>query len=343
MLIPSFVNAQNSREYLDDKPGKLVIENMISKCPGQDVTALTKNLTSIVEWVRLNNSIINAPLGFDAFIHLSENYNDKKIQYEEYGITCGIDFSFHYFYMENGVFKTATAWSAHGTKFYINNPLALIATQFDEGGFESDDPPQLKDTLEKALKNLKRYYAINPVEKEIAPGVRLYAGGYILVFNPNRPDFYIPVTVKEIMEAMLDYYKISNEIDSLNVEKNQALWTELGYPDLNSQLTVYEALKAEYGNFTAEELNKWAYSNAGETVSGINAQKNGAPVVRFNPDCWDKSLPTSAIQFLSIRYRPASPSELELFERNNNGLTDYVGLFYNQMPVEKLGELIQKK
>jgi hypothetical protein len=48
--------------------------------------------------------------------------------------------------------------------------------------------------------------------------------GSLLVFNPDRPDILIPATVKERMEAMLDYHRIKREIDRINQEKVLAAW-----------------------------------------------------------------------------------------------------------------------
>jgi hypothetical protein len=53
----------------------------------------------------------------------------------------------------------------------------------------------------------------------------------------------------------------------------------------------------------------------------------GRPVVRFNPACGNRSLPVTAIQFMSIEYRPATPQKLEEFKPRNDRLADYVGLF----------------
>jgi hypothetical protein len=46
---------------------------------------------------------------------------------------------------------------------------------------------------------------------------------------------------------------------------------------------------------------------------------------------------------MTLQYRPANALELEDFTRSNLGLEDYVGKFYNNLPVEKMGVLIDKK
>lgn len=65
--------------------------------------------------------------------------------------------------------------------------------------------------------------------------------------------------------------------------------------------------------------------------------------MKFNPECWDRTLPQSAVQFVSMGYKPRSQAELEDFYQGNNNAYDYAGLFANAMPVEKMGELIQKR
>ena len=203
----------------------------------------------------------------------------------------------------------------------------------------------MKQPLEKALENLKRYYNVSPVEKEVVPGVRIYANGYIVVFNPNRPDFWVPVTVKEIMEANLAYYKVRKEIDEASDAKAVKEWEKLGFvPPGSFKVSVYDAIKKEYENFTSEELNSRAYYSSGDgSISCINANGEGWPVMRFNSECWDRTLPPSAVQFVSIAYQQRSEADLDEFYQRNNNAYDYAGLFTNAMPVERMTELIQKR
>ena len=44
------------------------------------------------------------------------------------------------------------------------------------------------------------------------------------------------------------------------------------------------------------------YKNA---ISGINSDGQGNQVVRYNSECWEKSLPRTALQFVSIKYKEA--------------------------------------
>lgn len=344
-----------SPQYQPDKPGTFILNNQLEKCPGVDVTLFKNNLTGIVEWVRLNDSVLGFPTGFDAVIGLSAYCYDERSKMKDYGIRGSIGISFHHFYTQNGVSHTATGWSAHGTEIIINNPLYYISTQFDEAEFKTDDPPHLKQPLEKARENLRKYYTTAPVIEEIAPGVRLYASdagawfkGSLHIFNPERPEIWIPVTVKEIMETKLAYYKVKHEIDSINYEKMVEGWAKMNFnpdPDHTMKPRLYQVIKQEFENFSADELKLPAFASAGEEsgISGINARGEGRAVVKFNPDCWDRSLPETNVQYMSWDYRPETELELEKFKRRNGGLTDFVGLFFNSLPVEKLGALIDKK
>ena len=345
----SNVSAQD--KFLTDKPGKFILQNKLNKCQGIDINTFSKNLTTITEWIHQNNPVFNPPVGYDASVSFSGNSCDKITDKRDFGIQCRINFSFHYFYIENGIPQTATDWAAFDTEININNPITQISHQFDEAGFKTDDPPHLKQPLEKARENLHTYYTTAPVIKEIAPGVRLYAeGGWfkgvLLVFNPDRPDIWIPVSVKEIMEAKLAYNKVEQEIDSIKFEKALVEWTKMNFKPVQvNRPNIYDLIKKEFENFTSEELSLPAYSGASEEsgISTINVRGDGRAVVKFNPACWDRSLPVTAVQYMSWQYRPESELELEKFKPRNNGLTDYVGLFFNSLPVEKLGVLIQKK
>jgi hypothetical protein len=343
-LLSSLCSTAQNTKFLPDKPGKFILQNKLDKCPGTDFNIFAKNLTAIIEWIHQNNQVFNPPVGYDASVSFSGNSCDKIADKRDFGIQCRINFSFHYFYLEKGVSHTATDWAAHDTEININNPISQISHQYDEAGFQSDDPPQLKQPLEKALENLQQYYNSAPVQKEIAPGVRLYAGGHLLVFNPDRPDIWIPVTVKEIMEAKLAYYKVKQEIDSIKYEKALVEWAKMNFkPDKVNGQNIYQLIKKEFENFAADELKLPAFSDSQSGISTINAHGEGLPVVRFNPNCWNRSLSSSAVQFLSMEYKPRTKEEMNDFKQDNGGLIDYVGLFNNNIPVEKLSELIQKK
>jgi len=355
LLLLTFISLAQSFQYQPDQPGKFILNNHLDKCTGVDATTVQNKLTSIVDWVRRNDPLVDHPVGFDALIEFTAYCLDIKPKKEDFGIRSSINFSFHHYWIENGVLMRATGNTAHGTEIFINSPIYYISAQLDEAEFKTDDPPHLKQQLEKARENLHHYYTTAPIIKEIAPGVRLYASsqgtwfkGALLVFNPDRPDIWIPVTVKEIMEVKLAYYKVKHEIDSINYEKMVAGWAKMNFnpdPEHKMRPQLYPMIKREYENFTPEELNLPAWSCPGEAcgISTINSRGEGRAVVKFNPACWDRSLPATAVQYMTLQYRPATALELEDFKTPNGGLEDFVGKFYNNLPVEEMGDLIDKK
>ena len=97
MLFFQFIAEAHSFQYQPDKPGKLIFDNRLDKCTGVDVPTVQNKLTSIVEWVRRNDSVIDHPIGFDAMVRLSGTYCDKKNRQEDFGMRSIIGFSFNHF------------------------------------------------------------------------------------------------------------------------------------------------------------------------------------------------------------------------------------------------------
>jgi len=351
LLLMSWLSHAQVDHYLPKKPGewKPVNKFINDNCTYlAEKNAFLANLMSAAEWIHRNNAVVANPTGFNAKINFIQTcrVTVNNSAYRGYGYEGEIYIHFQLFFVNIETGKE-DSWENYcpNTGIAVNNPLQGISSQYDETGFKTGDPPQLQQPLEKALENLKQYYNVAPVEKEVAPGVRLYANGYIVVSDPGRPDYWTPVTVREIMEAKLAYYKVKKEIDDANDTKAVQEWAKLGIAPASSfKVSVYDAIKNEYENFTAEELNSHAYySGRDGSISCINARKEGWPVMKFNPECWDRNLPPSALQFVSMVYQPRSEAELEDFYRTNNNAPDYVGMFVNAMPPEKMGELIQKR
>ncbi|HEX7494892.1 MAG TPA: hypothetical protein VF346_11775 [Bacteroidales bacterium] len=335
-------------KYFPDKPGKFIIENNLSNCPGVDILSLKKNLTLIVEWFHQNEVLLNPPKGFDANISLSGNLysSDAHPLGKGYGIMCSLNLSFRYFYAEKNVFHTASGWSAHDFDININQPLYnILGTRFGDRDFESGDEPRFEKSLHLAYEQLQKYYSVFPLEKVISPGVKLFKGSHLVISDPNQPEICLPVTVKEIMDALIGYYKVRKEMDEI---KSSKLIKEMAAKGMklnidSNQPSVYDFILKEYSAFTPDELNRQAWVSSGEGISGINCKGLGNRVIRFNPECWNLKLPETAVQFISMDYKPGSKADLEEFSRDNNQLTDYESLFMNALPLERMGEMILKK
>ena len=349
LLIIAPLHAQIDH-YLPEKPGEWKPINRFGNdncIVLAEKSAYLTNMISVAEWMHRNNEVVAKPVGFDAKVVFIQPCSQvaNNPAYRGYGYQGEFFIHFQLFFININTGKE-DVWENYcpNIGIDINNPIRDISNHYDETGFQTGDPPQFKQPLEKALENLKRYYNVSPVEKEVAPGVRIYTNGYVLVFNPDRPEYWTPVTVKEVLEAKLAYYKVKKEIDEIKNSKVLQEWAKLGFvPENSIRVSAYEMIKNEYDSFTPEELNSQAYYHGGdESISGISARDEGWPVMRFNPECWDRTLPPSAVQFVSMAYKPRSQYELDDFYKNNNNAYDYLGLFVNAMPVEKMGELIKQ-
>ncbi|HSO77537.1 MAG TPA: hypothetical protein VLQ76_03145, partial [Bacteroidales bacterium] len=272
--------------YLPDKPGEWKPAN---RFVNDNCTVLTEKsaylatMISLTEWIHRNNEVVVKPVGFDAQVNLTQPCHPvvNNSAYRGHGYQGEIGIHFQLLFLNSDTRKE-DVWENYCPTFSldINNPIRDISNHYDETGFQTGDPPQFKQPLEKALENLKKYYNVSPVEKEVVPGVRIYTNGYLLVFNPDRPEYWIPVTVKEVMEAKLAYYKVKKEMDEIKNSKALQEWAKLGFvPENSIKVSAYDMIKKEYDSFTPEELNSHAFYNGGdESISCISADEKGWPV-----------------------------------------------------------------
>lgn len=341
---PALLFGQQTK-YLEDKPGKFILENNLTKHSGFDYPALVKSATAAAEWFQQNDQLIQSPRGFDASLNLFANSlpASEDIDTPGWCEMFSINFSFHYFYMDEGVLQTATDWAAHDMEVRINQPFHELALPLGDRGFEQGDDPALKQVLNQANDRLRHFYSLMPLEKALAPGINLYAGGRLLVSSPDRPSPWIQVTVAEVTKAILEYYKIRKASDEFQLKKTvEKMPDDLKklYID-GSKTSVYDIISRDFESLSPDDMNKPAFIGWNGGVYSVNAKGEGKLVVKYNPDCWNKSWPKTSVQFVSMKYGKASDDILEEFKRNNHQLKDYVGLFINALPVEKMCELIR--
>lgn len=341
ILVPVHTLTGQSVVFEPEKAGQLILANQLQPCTGADIQDLGVRMTNIVGWLKQNNPVLGSPRGFEAFVYLSGNPYKWKASAERYGIPAILGISFRYFYNENGQPKTAIDWAAYETEMIINDPLTNFGQPFGGESLQADDPPQFKSALEQAHNHLKKYRAIPGILQRIAPGVTLYEGNKVFISNPERLDFWKPVTVKEIMEAKLSWARIQQDCNHARMAADVAAMAEMGIAvTMPFGQGMYDIMLAEYQNFSPSELAQNACFSSDESLSGINARGIGWSVVKPNPEAWDRTLPVTAIQFISFSWSPPTMNELEEFRLNNNGLTDFVGLYMRSLPVEKMRGLI---
>ena len=144
----------------------------------------------------------------------------------------------------------------------------------------------------------------------------------IAVFNPERPPFWLPVTVKELADASLEYYTLFQ-----NIEIDRMVLSEL---------------KKEIAAYSPEELAAPAFMGHESNIAlRVNGKGNGYQIMRFNPEYWDKSLPRSAIQFMGFWDGRLSDEEMEE-SLKRRGYPEYPQMFVNKINWNGVANIIMK-
>lgn len=345
IILFSLLQAQTVKTtYPEDKPGKFIPENQLLQRQELDYPALVKTASATAEWFHQNNQLIENPKGFNVNVSVFGNSlpANNEIHNPGYGERFSINFSFRYFYVEGGVEKTATGWAAYNLDIRFNQPFLGLTQPLGDRGYEEGDDPSLKQALNQAHDKLQHFYSLKPLEKTLAPGINLYSGGQLLISKPKQPSPWVEVTIGEFTKAVLEYYKIRKTNDEYKLKKTLEKLPEdmkKMYID-GGKVSVYDLVLKEFENLSPSEMNKPAYIDRSEGIYDLNTSGKGLLVVKYNPDCWNKNWPRTSVQFVSMKYTLSSDSELQSFRNRNNQLKDYVGLFLNALPAEKMGELI---
>jgi hypothetical protein len=71
-------------------------------------------------------------------------------------------------------------------------------------------------------------------------------------------------------------------------------------------------------------------------------REEGGQIMRFNPEYWDRSLPSSAIQFMTFWYPDKNQVETDEFF-TNNGHPIFADVIMKSIKLEKLAGLIARK
>jgi len=295
LLIPVLTEAQKESDFNFSKPGVWTFKSNIYET-GVEYAALTKNVAVVAEWFHQTVPLMTNPKGFDLSVVLFGVSDDKyKKRKCNYGICGELNFGFQMFLSKGG------KWTVEppAYEFDINNTATGHGTNNNWNGYDYRyDAPIQEAPMEKAAGDLNDLFSVFPLEREITPGVSLYGDGHLIVFNPDRPPFWVPVTLREYADKTLSYYTIF-------VKK------EMGQ-------IMLDQLKKELAELTEDELNAPAYQgDPKHFVLNANGRKEGLQIMRFNPDYWDRSLPSSAIQFMTLWDPKMNQVQMDEFYQNN--------------------------
>lgn len=134
--------------------------------------------------------------------------------------------------------------------------------------------------------NTEKCMFTTPFKKEtIVSGIDVYDGVTYVIYDPSRPPYWVPVTVEEAFAVAREEAKKEKD--------------EIAAKYLN------EYVEKEWAAILPGNLKNQAYFGGGITrVSdspGFEGQNNlFPPIVKVNPEYWNKNLPKSAIQFIVL-------------------------------------------
>lgn len=292
--------------------------------------AFKKNIADLAAWFHQNHPMLKNPKGYDLRALTTYVWSDyTTVNESEYGIPASMGFLFELFDNKGGKwtieppqinFDINATYGGIGGIYFTPESIVDDGTRYDLS---------LSKKVEEALRNLTQYFQVFPMKETIFPGVDVYTmyrdgwqqNGHqtIVVYNPERPNYWLPVTVKEMADAHLAYYSLiqKREIDRM----------------------IYEELQKEIAELSAEELASPAYFGHNEHfVLKVNGNGMGLPIMRFNPDYWDKSLPITAIQLLSFYH--INLTEKEMDEQEQRSYPAYPQMFLNQMDWEAVAKQV---
>jgi hypothetical protein len=122
-------------------------------------------------------------------------------------------------------------------------------------------------------------FAVAEKKETIEPGIDVYDGECFVIYNPDRPDYWLPVTVKEAFDvAYAENKRNSDEIQ----------W---GY--------AKKMLDEEWAALPQSDWNKPATMSG--MLSRVGTLEGFPKIMKVNPAYWDKTKPKSEIQFITFR------------------------------------------
>lgn len=127
------------------------------------------------------------------------------------------------------------------------------------------------------------YFTMPLKKKTVEPGIDVYDGECWVLYNPDRPPYWLTVTVEEAFRAAREF--AAKETDEYTATLNK------------------QFLDAEWAAFSEEDRKKPAFYGGGlsrvSASPGYDGQDSIFPqIMKVNPAYPDRTLPRSAIQFI---------------------------------------------
>ncbi len=244
-----------------------------------EIAANYQKIIGITGLVRKNPVFTNQK-GFNCVVYVfAKNCPDKF----GYGIPSRLRFDFGAWFLDKGqpkVYKIEPpSWDV-----IVNSLENAFGGNYSLGASKPSETPKEGFNFEKwksVSDKLHDCIYIPGQKEELGNGIDRYSSELIVVYNPERPPYYLPVKFRDLAEWIIEYWRL--------------------HPNKLQSDMMLEYIEAEYSKFSETERDGWAYNNTYDERSPflkITTIPGPQPVVRLNPEYWNKKLPRSAIQIL---------------------------------------------
>jgi len=244
--------------------------------------AATKNLVLLVNIFRMN-PVLKDIKGFDGYCYLNGGRCNTKFGYGLPSTPC---FFFEEWFLLKGKEVKQTVEPPQW-RLEVNMTEKFCSYGFNVSDYSNSYNPTNPAFSEKGASNsavaLRELFFLPGVKEEICPGIDRY-GDNLILFNPDRPEYWSQITIREVFRLLLDYYKLD--------------------PNKIAMETMVPMLENEFSKFSETEKDGFAYFGNPESIYRIGSTKNSTPVMRPNPEYWNRKLPRSAIQFMWLEIPP---------------------------------------
>ena len=113
-------------------------------------------------------------------------------------------------------------------------------------------------------------------KKTIEPGFDIYGEECFVLYRSSQPDYWLPVTVKEAFDAVIE----ENNQNTDQIQRNM----------------MSDFIKQEWESIPESNRNKPATLSG--LVTRVGTDPAFPPIMKVNPLYWDKNKPESDIQFI---------------------------------------------
>jgi len=283
--------------------------------------AATKSLVSLVDIFR-RNPVLKDINGFDGYCYLNGGRCSTKFGYGLPSTPC---FFFETWSLRKGK-EVKQSVEPPQWRFEVNMTEKFCSNGFNVSNYSNayhpTNPAFSEKGTDKATVALRELFFLPGVKEEVCPGIDRYDDN-LIIFNPGRPEYWNQVTIREVFGLLVDYWK--QVPDKIQVE------------------AMIPILNNEFSNFTEAEKNGFAYIGNSESISRIGSTRNETPVMRPNPEYWNRKLPRSAIQFMWLEI-PKKEEVARKLERSLNAEDGYYYVYrlLDELDVNSLVPAIQK-